>query len=66
MTDDEMKAHESFEEYKAAKARADATGKLRDAEAAGAAWARFIDLFLPPNNRLLANNIVPLHRRKVQ
>lgn len=63
MTEDEMKAHEAFEEYRALKARADVSMKLKDAEAAGAAWARFIDLFLPADNRLLSGKVVPIHRR---
>lgn len=65
MTDDE-KAYSAFEEYRHLKLLADRTLKFRDAENAGAAWARFINHFVPPEQKLLTSNVVPIHRRKVQ
>lgn len=64
MTENEIKASDAFEEYRQLKAVADQTMRMRDAEAAGAAWARFIDLFLPVENRLTLNKVTPLHRRR--
>lgn len=39
--------HRLFEEYKAARARAEETGDWRDGLAAGRAWGRFIEAFDP-------------------
>lgn len=39
--------HRLFEEYKAARARAEETGHWRDGLAAGRAWGRFIEAFDP-------------------
>jgi len=64
-TDDE-KAYAAFEEYRAAKMLAERTMKFRDAENAAAAWVRFVNLYLPPDQRMPATKVIPLHRRTVQ
>ncbi len=48
----DLRQREAFDAYVAAKARTDETGSFEDARAAGAAWRRFMDLYLPSDRRL--------------
>lgn len=64
-TSDDL-AYAAFEEYRHAKLHAERTMKFRDAENAAAAWVRFVNLYLPPDQRMPATKVIPLHRRTVQ
>lgn len=64
-TDDE-KAFAAFEEYRTAKLLAERTMKFRDAENAAAAWVRFVNHYLPPDQKMPTTKVIPLHRRTVQ
>ena len=64
-TSDE-RAYAAFEEYRQAKLLAEKTMKFRDAENAAAAWVRFINHYLPADQRMPATKVIPLHRRTVQ
>jgi len=60
--DDE--AHEAFQEYAAAKMRAEATMDFADAMAAGRAWRIFINLFVGPENQMAVDsNVIPFPKR---
>jgi hypothetical protein len=65
MTDEKARAQEAaFEAYARAKARVDATMDFRDAIEAGQAWVRFLNVFLEPERRLPAGNIIKFPDRK--
>lgn len=63
---DDEKAYAAFEEYRQAKFLAEQTMRFRDAENAAAAWVRFINHYLPVDQRMPATKVIPLHRRTVQ
>ncbi|MBB4001571.1 hypothetical protein [Aurantimonas endophytica] len=52
ITNSDQRQREAFDEYLAAKALVEQTASFEDARAAGAAWRRFLDLYLPTDRRL--------------
>ncbi|MEH6721032.1 MAG: hypothetical protein V7704_19305 [Aurantimonas endophytica] len=52
ITNSDQRQREAFDEYLVAKALVEETGSFEDARAAGAAWRRFLDLYLPTDRRL--------------
>lgn len=66
MTEDDMKAHEAFEEYRAAKLRAEATLDIMDAVEAGKAWRAFLNTFLEPERQMTVDtNVIRFPRRRL-
>lgn len=55
---DDDKAQEAFLVYAAAKTLAEATMDYRDAVAAGRAWVRFLNVFLPDHRQMPVSNVV--------
>lgn len=52
ITNSDQRQREAFDDYLAAKALVEKTASFEDARAAGAAWRRFMDLYLPSDRRL--------------
>ena len=52
ITNSDQRQCEAFNDYLAAKALVEKTASFEDARAAGAAWRRFMDLYLPSDRRL--------------
>jgi hypothetical protein len=68
MSSHDEKAQEAFLDYVEAKAYAEATGEFDAAFAAGNAWVRFLNTFLPqeqqmPVRPLPGSNVIPFQRR---
>jgi hypothetical protein len=64
MTDEDQAAEAAFNDYRQAKYLAEKTMRFRDAENAAAAWVRFINLYLPADQKMPTTKIIPMHRRK--
>lgn len=59
----DSRAHEAFCEYAEAKGRADQTMDFKDARAAGLAWVRFLNAYLPNEFQMPTSNVVPFPKR---
>lgn len=70
LSESECQAHEAFMDYVEAKAFADATGDFHAAAAAGQAWVRFLNTFLPADRHMpvipvFSTNVIPFSKERV-